>query len=86
MIDRKEELVLRANLPGLEQKDIDVSVEDGMLTIRGERKEEKEAKAYYCCERWTGAFARSIALSPGVETERVRATFRKGILEIHSPR
>lgn len=50
MLDRKDEVVLRADLPGLEQKDVEVTVEEGVLTIRGERKEEKEVKEedYYC--------------------------------------
>jgi HSP20 family protein len=88
MIDRKEEVVLRADLPGLEQKDIEVTAEDGMLTIRGERKEEKEVKEedYYCCERWAGAFARTLSVPPGVDTEKIRATFRNGVLEIHLPK
>ena len=88
MIDRKDEVVLRADLPGLEQKDIEVSVEDGILTVRGERKEEREAKEedYYCCERWAGTFARSLTLPPGVESEKVKAVFRNGVLEIHLPK
>ncbi len=88
MIDRKEELLVRADLPGLEQKDVEVSVEDGMLTIRGERKEEKETKEedYYCCERWAGAFARSVALPAGIETDKVKANFRNGVLEVHLPK
>jgi HSP20 family protein len=88
MIDRKEELLVRADLPGLEQKDVEVSVEDGMLTIRGERKEDKETKDedYYSCERWVGAFARSVALPAGVETDKVKATFRNGVLEVHLPK
>jgi HSP20 family protein len=88
MIDRKEELLVRADLPGLEQKDVEVSVEDGMLTIRGERKEEKETKEedYYCCERWAGAFARSVALPAGIESDKVKATFRNGVLEVHLPK
>ena len=88
MIDRKDEVVHRADLPGLEQKDIEVSVEDGILTVRGERKEEREAKEedYYCCERWAGTFARSLTLPPGVESEKVKAVFRNGVLEIHLPK
>jgi HSP20 family protein len=88
LLDRKEELVLRADLPGLEQKDIEVNVQDGMLTIRGERKEEKEAKeeTYYCCERWAGTFTRSIALPPGVDADKVKAGFRNGVLEVHLPK
>jgi HSP20 family protein len=88
MIDRKDEVVLRADLPGLEQKDIEVNVEEGVLTIRGERKGEQEVKEddYYCCERWAGAFSRSTALPPGVDAEKIRATFKNGVLEVHLPK
>jgi HSP20 family protein len=88
MVDRKDEIVLRADLPGLEQKDVDVSVENGTLTVRGERKEEKETKEedYYACERWTGAFFRSVTLPPGIEADKVRASFRNGVLEVHLPK
>lgn len=88
MLDRKDELVLKADLPGLEQKDIEVSVEEGILTIRGERKEEKEVKEeeYYRCERWAGAFARSLALPPGLDADKIKATFKNGVLEVHLPK
>ena len=88
MVDHKNEIVLRADLPGLEQKDIEVTVQDGTLTIRGERKEEKEEKAedYYCCERSYGAFTRTLALPAGVEPDKVKATFSKGVLEVHLPK
>jgi len=64
--------VLRADLPGLEQKDVEVSVENNTLTVRGERKAEKETKDedYYACERRTGAFFRSVTLPPGVDARR----------------
>jgi HSP20 family protein len=88
MVDRKDELIVRADLPGLEQKDVEVTVEDRTLTIRGERKAEKEAKEedYYACERWAGVFFRSLTLPPGVDAEKVRAAFRNGVLEIHLPK
>jgi len=88
MVDRKDEVVVRADLPGLQQKDVEVTVEGGILTIRGERQEDKECKEedYYCCERWTGAFTRSLTLPPGVEAEHIRATFRNGVLEVHVPK
>ena len=88
LLDKKDEVVLRADLPGLEQKDIDVSVEEGVLTIRGERKGEEEVKEedYYCCERWAGSFERSLALPSGVDTDKVKATFKNGILEVHLPK
>lgn len=88
MLDRKDEIVLRADLPGLEQKDVRVTVQDGMLTIQGERKEEKEVKEenYYQCERWAGSFARSLALPPGADAEKIKATFKNGVLEVHIPK
>jgi HSP20 family protein len=88
MIDRKDEIVLRADLPGLEQKDIQVNVENGMLTIRGNRQGEQEAKEedYYCCERWAGSFSRTMALPPGTDTDAIKATFKNGVLEVHVPK
>ena len=88
MLDRKDEIVLRADLPGLEQKDVKVTVQDGMLTVEGERKEEKEAKEedYYHCERWAGSFTRTLTLPPGVDADKIKATFKNGVLEVHVPK
>lgn len=88
MVERKDEIVVRADLPGLEEKDIEVTVQDGTLMIRGERKEEKEEKAedYYCCERSYGAFTRTLGLPAGVDADKVKATFSKGVLEVHLPK
>jgi HSP20 family protein len=88
MIDKKDEIVLRADLPGLEHKDIQVNVDSGMLTIHGSRQEAREAKEedYYCCERWTGSFSRTMMLPPGVEADKIKATFKNGVLEVHVPK
>jgi len=88
MLDRKDEIVLRADLPGLDQKDIEVRVENGILTIQGQRQEEHEAKEddYYHSERWVGSFSRSITLPPGVDTDRIKATYKNGVLEIQFPK
>jgi len=88
MLDRKDEIVLHADLPGLDQKDIDVSVENGVLTIRGQRQEEREAKEddYYYSERWIGSFSRTVTLPPGVDTDKIRATYKNGVLEVHIPK
>jgi HSP20 family protein len=88
MFERKGEIVLRADLPGLAEKDVEVSVQDGMLTIRGERKEEREEKEedYYYCERSAGAFTRSVSLPPGVDADKIKATFKNGVLEVHVPK
>jgi HSP20 family protein len=88
MVDGKDEVVVRADLPGLDQKDLHVSVENGRLTIRGERKEEQEEREqnYYCCERWAGKFSRTLTLPPQVDADKIRANFKNGILEIHLPK
>jgi len=89
LIDRKDELVLQADLPGLTEKDIAITVQDGVLTLQGQRKEEREAKEgeeYYCCERWAGSFGRTLTLPPGINTEKVNASFKNGVLEIHLPK
>lgn len=85
MIDRKDEVVLRADLPGLVQKDIEVTVQHGMLTIRGERQMEEEDKEEERCyrERAFGAFERTLPLPPGVEEDKIRATYKNGVLEVH---
>ena len=88
MLDRKDEIIVRADLPGMEQKDVEVTVQDGTLTIRGERKEEKEVKEeeYYHSERWAGAFVRNLTLPPGVDADKIKATFKNGVLEVHVPK
>jgi HSP20 family protein len=88
MIDRKDEIVLRADLPGLEQKDIEVTVQEGTLTIRGARQEERAEKEedYYVAERWAGSFARTITLPAGIDADRIKATFKNGVLEVHLPK
>jgi HSP20 family protein len=88
MVERKDEILVRADLPGMHEKDIEVNVQDGMLTLRGERKEEREEKDedYYYCERSAGKFFRSLALPAGVDAEHVKATFKNGVLEVHVPR
>jgi HSP20 family protein len=88
MIDRKDEIVLRADLPGLTQQDVQVHVENGMLTIRGTRQGEQEAKEedYYCCERWAGSFSRTMTLPAGIDPDKIKATFKNGVLEVHVPK
>jgi len=77
-----------AELPGLDEKDIDVAVSDNVLTIKGEKKEEKEEKekSYYLSERRYGAFQRSLELPSGVDAGRIEAQFAKGVLTITLPK
>jgi HSP20 family protein len=83
------ELMFSAELPGMDQKDVDVTVEDGVLTIKGEkleeRKEEEDKKAYLV-ERSYGTFHRSFALPPNVNGDKITAEFDKGVLKVHLPK
>jgi len=74
-------------LPGMEMKDIEVSVTDDMLTVKGEKKVERqeEKKGYYLSERSYGAIYRTIPLPPGVDGEKAEASFRNGVLTISLP-
>jgi len=85
VLDLKDEMIVRTDLPGLDQKDIEIAVDNGLMTIRGERKEERQVKDddYHSCERWSGRFARTLTLPPGVDAEKTTATFKNGVLEIH---
>jgi HSP20 family protein len=77
-----------AELPGMSEKEIDLSISGDTLTIRGEKKEEKEDKNknYYYSERSYGTFMRSIPLPQQVETDKVSASFKKGVLTITLPK
>lgn len=82
-----KELVLKIELPGLKREEIDLRVEDKTLTIRGERKRESEVKEeqYHRVERSYGSFSRSFALPGTVDTEKVHAEYRNGVLTIQLP-
>lgn len=84
MFEKDGNLVVRADLPGLDRNDIKVDVDDGVLTIAGERKGEHEEKreGYFHTERAYGTFQRSIALPRGVDASSCDATFENGVLEI----
>jgi len=80
--------VVHAELPGLKKEDIKVSVENGMLTITGERKFEKEEKnkKYHRIERSYGSFTRSFTLPEAVKADKVCADFKDGVLHVHLPK
>jgi HSP20 family protein len=79
---------ITAELPGIEEKDVDVSVSDDMLTIKGEKRQEKEEKGknYYVSERSYGSFQRSFRLPTGVDQDKASATFSKGVLTLVLPK
>ena len=83
------ELVLTIELPGLEKKDVNIALEDGVLTVSGEKFEEKkdeEDKKFYLFERTYGSFNRSFTLPHTVDYEKIGAEFEKGVLKIHMPK
>ena len=86
--ETKDTFVVKAEVPGVEQKDISVQIQDQMLTVKGEKHKEKEEKdeKYHRVERSWGAFARTIALPAGVDTEKVNATFKDGVLTVKLPK
>ncbi len=75
-----KEFKVVAELPGMEQKDIDISLHDGVLTLKGEKKSESTNASY--SERWHGQFQRAFQLGPDVDAENVTAGFKDGILTI----
>jgi HSP20 family protein len=88
LVETDDHFVLRADLPGLSRGDVDLSLEDNVLTISGERKAEHEERreGYYRVERSTGAFSRSLTLPEGVDGDAIAATFDKGVLEVRIPK
>jgi HSP20 family protein len=83
-----ESITVRVELPGLEVKDIDVSLLGDSLTIKGEktRQEEKKGEHFHCVERYCGSFERSFRLPATVIPEKIEARFEKGILSIELPK
>ncbi len=88
VFEREDEYIVKAELPGMKKEEIDISVIGDTLTIKGERKTEKEAKEedYYLCERCYGSFERSLSLPTAVETGKVEAKYENGVLEIKLPK
>ena len=80
----KDNFTVRVDLPGFKREDIEVSLEDGTLTISGERKEEtvNEGTEVHVTERYTGKFARSITLSAAVAADNVKAAYKDGVLTV----
>ena len=82
-----QEIVLKAELPGIVREDIDVRVENNTLTLRGERKRDTEVKQeqFHRVERSYGSFSRSFSLPSRIDTDQVRAEFKDGVLAITLP-
>lgn len=88
IIDRDDEIVVKAEVPGVNKDDIEINLTGNMLTIKGEtKKEEKEEKGdYYRCEISRGAFSRSVSLPAEVDDAKAKADLKDGVLEIILPK
>lgn len=86
--DANGELVLTAELPGIARKDVHITINDGVLTLKGEKKEEREEKDanYRLVERRFGSFERSFTLPASIDADRVNAKFKDGVLKIYMPK
>jgi HSP20 family protein len=87
LYEEKGEIVAKAELPGLTKEDIEVKITENVLTIKGEKKKEEEVKEkdYYRSERSYGSFMRSVELPREVQADKIKATFKNGILEVRLP-
>jgi HSP20 family protein len=88
VFEDKEDVVVRAELPGMDKENIEVNLTDSTLTIKGEKKKEEEVKEenYYRSERSYGSFVRSVELPKAVHADKIKASFKNGILEVRAPK
>jgi HSP20 family protein len=88
VFEEGDNVVVKAELPGMGKEDIDVKVTDDIITISGEKKKEEkvEKKNYYRMERSYGSFTRSLRLPTEVQTEKAVAKFKEGVLEVRIPK
>jgi HSP20 family protein len=86
VVEGDKEIKVSAELPGMDEQDINVSLSHGVLTINGEKKEEHKGENYYRMERSYGSFQRSIPLPCEVDDSKVEAVFKKGVLTINLPK
>jgi HSP20 family protein len=88
LVETENDFVLRADLPGLAEGDVNIELENNVLTLSGERKAEHEDRkeGYYRVERSWGTFSRSLTLPDGVDPDAVQAHFERGVLEVRIPK
>lgn len=88
LVEKDKEYEITAELPGMDDKNIEVKLSEGALTISGEKKEEREEKekGYYLSERRYGAFRRAFRVPEGVDADKIEASFEKGLLTIRLPK
>ncbi len=88
LVESEDHLVLRADLPGMDEDDLEIEIKDGVLTVAGERKAEHEAKeeGFYRVERAFGRFSRQLSLPEGIDAGKIAASFDRGVLEVKIPK
>jgi HSP20 family protein len=88
LVETDEHFVLRADLPGMTESDVNIELEDNVLTVSGERKAERQEKGegFYRVERSFGSFSRALTLPKGIDPEGVKAEFDNGVLEVRVPK
>jgi HSP20 family protein len=88
VFDKDDEVVVKAEVPGMSRDDIEVQLTESALTIKGEKKKEEEIKEqdYYQCERTFGAFVRTVQLPADIKSDEAKASFKDGLLEIRIPK
>jgi HSP20 family protein len=87
-VETEKSYEVTAELPGMDEKNIEVKFADGVLTIKGEKQEEKEEKKrdYYLHERSFGSFSRALQLPDGIDPDKIEASFTKGVLKVTLPK
>lgn len=88
LLERGGHTVVKMELPGVGMEDVDISIADGVLTVKGEKKHEEEVKEgdYYRSERTYGSFYRTLPVPEGIDTSKISATFDNGVLEVLLPK
>lgn len=88
MSETKDSFIVKAELPGLDAKDVEVSISGDVLTIKGEKKKEEEEKDehHYRAERYYGSFQRSFQLPTSIKADKIEAAFDKGVLKVTLPK
>jgi HSP20 family protein len=88
LVESEDHFVLKADLPGLAEEDVNIEIQDNTLTVSGERQAEHEQheKGWYRIERTFGSFSRSLTLPEGIDPDAVTAQFDRGVLSVHIPK
>jgi HSP20 family protein len=88
VFEEKDDIVVKAEIPGIDKDNIEVNLSDHILTIKGQKKKEEEVKEenYYRSERSYGSFVRTLELPKEVHADKVKANFKNGVLEVRMPK